>query len=141
MTLIGLDTNIVVRWLLDDSIIGKDAPEQKRQVATLMERPSARFLVNHVVIAETIWVLRNRVGRSKAQVKSTVNRLLDSRDVFVDQERTVKAALESFIEHPGDFADHLIGRINADAGCKTTLTFDKAATKSPDFTNLEDFQR
>ena len=57
----------------------------------------------------------------------------------VDRERTVKAALESFMKHSGDFADHLIGRINLDAGCSTTLTFDQAATKSPEFTNLGEF--
>jgi len=34
------------------------------------------------------------------------------------------------------FNDHLIAALNRAAGCSTTLTIDKTAAKSPDFTLL-----
>lgn len=40
-------------------------------------------------------------------------------------------------EHPGDFSDHLIGTINEQSGCRTTLTFDKAVARSPQFSELQ----
>jgi hypothetical protein len=40
-------------------------------------------------------------------------------------------------KNPGDFSDHLIGTINKHHGCRTTLTFDKAAAQSPQFSELQ----
>lgn len=134
--MIGIDTNVLLRWLLDDSIASDDAPQQTRLVSQLILQEGQRFFVNHVVIAETIWALRNKVGQSKETIREVVDRLLNSFNVEVDRRPTVEAALASYAQYPGDFADHLIGRINHDAGCTTTMTFDKAATRSPDFTQL-----
>lgn len=133
--MIGLDTNILLRWLLDEAILPEDIKDQRALIARLIAGGEI-FFVNHVVIAETIWVLRNRAGQSKPEIASTMKRLLLSRNVRVDHQPTVESALRSFASLPGDFADHLIGRINAEAGCSTTITFDKAALRSPDFTEL-----
>jgi predicted nucleic-acid-binding protein len=45
--------------------------------------------------------------------------------------------LSAFIQYPGDFSDHLIGTINQQNGCRTTLTFDKTAARSPQFSELQ----
>jgi predicted nucleic-acid-binding protein len=132
---IGIDTNILLRWLLADSI-ARDAPHQTDLVEKLIFESKERFFVNHVVIAETIWALRHKAGQSKAVIREILDRLLTSSNVEVDRRATVESALTSYAEYPGDFADHLIGKINLDAGCSTTMTFDKAATRSPDFTQL-----
>ncbi len=134
--MIGIDTNILLRWLLDDSIVPDDAPHQTNLVLRLVLEEEESFFVNHVVIAETIWALKNKVGQSKAVIEEVMRRLLSSFNVEIDRKDTVEEALASFLAHPGDFADHLIGKINRHAGCRTTMTFDKAATKSPDFTQL-----
>jgi predicted nucleic-acid-binding protein len=55
--------------------------------------------------------------------------IVTDRDILLD-------ALSSFEKFPGDFADHLIGEINRRNGCTTTMTFDRAAAKSPYFTEL-----
>jgi predicted nucleic-acid-binding protein len=137
---IGLDSNIVVRLLLVDSIRSDDAPEQIRLIKELLVGSGETFFVNHVVIAETIWVLRNKAARSKEAVTAIVERLLSSFNVEVDRRAMVEAALASYASRAGDFADHLTGKINHDAGCSTTLTFDKAAARSPDFTELRRFR-
>jgi predicted nucleic-acid-binding protein len=134
--MIGLDTNILIRWLLDDSVDAEDAPAQTRLVSQLILESDERFFVNHVVIAETVWVLKNKAAQSKETVREIMGRLLASYNVEVDRPETIEAALNSFVRYPGGFADHLIGKINSEAGCRTTLTFDRAATRSPDFTQL-----
>ncbi|MGN6551931.1 MAG: PIN domain-containing protein [Pararhizobium sp.] len=134
--MIGLDTNILLRLLLHDSIVEDDAPGQRELIDRMVTETDERFFINHVVIAETVWLLKNKVGNSKETVRDVMNRLLTSFNVEVDRPSTVEAALESFLQHPGGFADHLIGKINRDAGCRTTMTFDKAATRSPDFSQL-----
>jgi predicted nucleic-acid-binding protein len=131
---IGLDTNVVLRWLLAHLIA--DAPDQIRQVEKAMAGRSDRLFINLVVVAETIWVLRNRVGQSRQSIKDIVDRLLNTAGVEIERRKAVEAAVASFAKGPGDFADHLIGQINRDAGCATTWTFDKAATKSPQFTQI-----
>lgn len=133
----GLDTNILLRWLLDDSIVKDDAPEQSDLVSDLILTSKEAFFVNHVVISETIWVLQNRAGRSKNVIAEIVTRLLLSTNVVVDRREVVEAALSSYRNMPGDFSDHIIGEINAAAGCKDTVTFDRAASKSPRFTELK----
>ena len=133
----GLDTNILLRWLLDDSIVSDDSPEQGKLVSDLVLGSNEAFFINHVVISETIWVLQNRAGRSKRIVAEVMDRLLLSTNVVVDKREVVEAALTSYRSLPGDFPDHLIGEINAAAGCRDTVTFDKAASKSPRFTELK----
>jgi predicted nucleic-acid-binding protein len=128
--MIGLDTNVLLRWLVTDDIIADDAPEQTELVSSVILESGETFFVNHVVLAETIWVLRNRASQSKEVISEIVDQLLRSSNVEVDRPDVVTAAQRSFRNEPGDFADHLIGQINGAAGCSTTLTFDHRASKS-----------
>jgi predicted nucleic-acid-binding protein len=136
--MIGIDTNVVLRWLLDYSVAIDDAPPQTALAKRLFSGSGQRLFINHVVLVEVVWVLRNKAGQSKTVIKDVLTRLLASFDVEIDRRSTVESALASYAAHSGDFADHLIGKINRDAGCVTTLSFDKAASRTPDFTPLRD---
>ncbi|MEM1317906.1 MAG: type II toxin-antitoxin system VapC family toxin [Pseudomonadota bacterium] len=132
----GVDTNVLLRWLVADSLVGDDAPAQKRAAERFFGEAPRPIVINHIVLAETIWVLQNRAGRKKAVAGDVVNALLKSADVEIDQHEIVEAALANFLGSSGDFADHLIGELNAEFGCIDTVTFDKAAAKSSRFTLL-----
>lgn len=129
--MIGLDTNVLLRWLIDDSIVPDDDPTQTDLVNHAILDSDDTFFVNHVVLAETMWVLRNRAGQSKELVCEIASRLLHTSNIEVQDRRVVEAAIASFAREPGDFADHLIGQINRAARCTTTLTFDRKASKTP----------
>lgn len=135
--MIGVDTNVLLRWLIDAEMVDDNAPDQTRLVEDLILRSGEQFFVNHIVIAETIWVLRNKVGQKKTIIRDVVERILHSANVVVLDADTVSSALNSFLNHPGDFSDHLIGEVNRQNGCRTTMTFDKAASKSPNFSELQ----
>lgn len=55
---------------------------------------------------------------------------LDSAELRVQEAAIAWAALRAFQSGEADFADYLIGAINAESGCETTFTFDKRAARS-----------
>jgi predicted nucleic-acid-binding protein len=128
--MIGLDTNVLLRWLITDDVLPDDAPDQTELVSSVILGSGETFFVNHVVLAETIWVLRNRLNQAQQVIWEIVDRLLHSSNVEVERPDIVAAAQSSFRNGPGDFADHLIGHVNLSVGCSTTLTFDHKASKS-----------
>lgn len=128
--MIGLDTNVLLRWLIDDSIAPDDASAQTDLVMQTILDSTETFFVNHVVLAETMWVLRNKAGQSRDVVSDIADRLLHSANIEIQDRRVVEAAIDSYRREPGDFADHLIGQVNRAARCATTLTFDRKASKS-----------
>jgi predicted nucleic-acid-binding protein len=130
--LIGLDSNILLRWIVDDP----SAPEQCERVRQRLSGERRILFVNHIVLAETVWVLRRFGDIAPDAVENIVDGLLNAPNVRLQQPDIVRAALQSFRRNPGGFADHLIGEINRHAGCETTLTFDKPASKSPAFSGL-----
>jgi predicted nucleic-acid-binding protein len=134
---IGLDTSVLLRWLIDDSIAEDDAPSQTALVEAAILDAGEVCYVNAVVTAETLWVVGKTLKQPRGVQTEIVERLLHSRNVEVGDRRAVMAALEGFRSGgSGGFVDHMIGALNRAAGCSTTLTFDEAASKSPDFIQL-----
>src|SRR5690606_22780972 len=103
--LIGLDSNILLRWLVDDP----GAPEQSELVRVRLEQTTESLYINHLVLAETVWVLREAAKLSPSIVVDIVSGLIDAPTVKLQEPAVVERALASFIANPGGFADHLIG--------------------------------
>lgn len=134
--MIGLDTNILLRWLLDESGVDDNAPEQAKLVARIILESGDTFFVNNIVLAETVWVLRNKAGQSRKVIEEIVSRLIASANVEMESEETVRRALDAFVGGKADFPDYLIAEVNAAAGCSTTFTFDRKAAQHPSFSRL-----
>ena len=135
---IGIDTNVLLRWLVDDPVIATHGDRQRALAVDLIENSGERFFINQIVLAETIWVLRRKMKHESAVVAGLVERLLQLSDAVVQDATSVAVAVQAFRAGPGDFADHLIGAVNAAEGCRTTWTFDQAAAQSPHFSLLGD---
>src|SRR6202162_2564824 len=122
--MIGLDTNIVVRYLVrDDSI-------QTGKAVELFERRLTEGnpgFISVVTIVETTWVIKQAYDFADAEVAAAIERLLRADTLFVENEREVFAAMTALKDGRGSFADALIGEICARAGCLCTLTFDRKA--------------
>ena len=130
--MIGLDTNIVLRWLVAD---GNDAAQNRVALLAIDQAEDAIFL-NDIVIAETGWVLAARYQLSRREIAAGFQRLLQHPLVRVTNATAVLSALSAFELGGAGLSGHLIGTLNTAAGCKTTLTFDKSAAKGPHFTQL-----
>lgn len=122
----GLDTNVLVRWLVDD-----DA-RQSAAVGALLAKVRARaetLLVPTTVILELEWVLRSRYGFDKPTVIKAFNALLETQEIEFENEALVEQALHFFREGAADFADCLHAGTCAALGQAPLLTFDRRAAR------------
>ena len=128
--MLGIDTNVLVRFLVqdDDAQFDKARKLIKREIAA-----GRRVFVNQLVLMETEWVLRSRYAVPKNQIIETISGLLDAADVQFEDEPVIEEALFVWKEITADFADCLIGAKNRRLGCKATATFDMKASKLPGF--------
>lgn len=123
--MIGLDTNVLVRYIMQDD--AKQSPKATRLIESLEpERPGFVTLIS---VIELYWVLTSCYELSGQQVKQALETLLRARQIVVDQADQVLRALRVFEAGKADFADCLIERTAAAAGCTETLTFDTGAAK------------
>lgn len=131
--MIGIDTNVLVRYLtLDDA----DQVERvDRLVQSALERDDPLH-IDGIVLCETAWVLRTAYDMPRAKVAEALQRILDTRQFSVENRDSVRRALDAFVEGRGDFADYLIGERNRRAGCRITVTFDQTLEGSVLFEGL-----
>ena len=122
----GLDTNVLVRYVMQDD------PRQSPRATRLIESLSAESpgFVPVVALVELVWVLSGSYGLARAQVSTVIATLLRSKELVVDRAELVAQALKRHGADGADFADALIERIAAAAGCETTVTFDAGAVRS-----------
>jgi predicted nucleic-acid-binding protein len=128
--MIGLDTNIIVRYLIQDD------PAQSRLAAEVIERRLTEAdpgFVSIVAMVETVWVLDRVYGQAAPQIASAVEQLLATDVLIVESEQEVFTAMIAMKTGQGSFADALIGALGARAGCSRTLTFDRGALRLQGF--------
>jgi predicted nucleic-acid-binding protein len=121
--MIGLDTNVVVRFLTHDD------PPQTAAALRLMNSlsPGSPGFVSLVVIAEIVWVLKIRYGYTKKEIEQVLDGLLRSKELVIERAEIVSQALRKFSGSRTDFADCLIERCGNAAGCEHTFTLDRNA--------------
>lgn len=118
--MIGLDTNVLVRYLTQD-----DAA-QAAKVSRLFEAAeSGSLFVSTVVLCETIWVLEDAYHHGRQHLAAVVDRILLTSQFAFEDKDLLRKALFDYQQGRGDFADHVIGRVADRSGCEHTLTFDK----------------
>ncbi len=128
--MIGLDTNIVVRYLTQDD------PVQSRRATQIIEQhldADEPGFISVVTIAEIVWVLDRIYDLAGQEIATVVERLLQADTLLVQNEQQVFTAVESLKARKGSFADALIGALGQWAGCSATLTFDRKASKLSGF--------
>lgn len=128
--MIGLDTNVLVRYVMQDD------PRQSPRATRLVESLSADEpgYVPLVALVELVWVLSGSYGLSRGQVVTVLDTLLRSKELVLDRADLVGQALSRYASGGADFADALIERIAAGAGCSVTMTFDTGAVKTASMT-------
>ena len=122
--LVGIDTNVVLRAVLDDD------PEQSPLARQLFrglseERPG---LIDTVTMAEVYWLLCRRKRLSKVEALAVIRRLIEIETLeFVDGEGVAHALM--LAEEGADFADALIHESFQQFGTTENVTFDRGASR------------
>ena len=125
----GLDTNILVRWLVDD-----DAG-QSRRIAERLKSAARRdetLFVPLTVMLELEWVLRSRYAFAKPDILLALNALLETRELEFQVEPAIERALHACRQGTADFADCLHAAACWVEGKAPMLTLDAKAAKLVD---------
>jgi len=132
--MIGLDTNVVVRYIM------RDDPEQTALADAVMSGLTAREpgYLSLVVLVELWWVLGRSYRRSTAERERLFAELVRTDELKIESHAIVESALGRVAEG-ADFADALISEVGAQAGCRTCVTFDEMAAKNTGMTGVEDW--
>jgi predicted nucleic-acid-binding protein len=124
--MIGLDTNVLVRYLAED-----DAVQSKKATALMAsltaEQPG---YISQVALVEVVWVLGRCYSVEREQMKDIIDSMIGTKELIVEGADTVRKALRVFAASAkADFADCLIERSGHVAECEYTATFDVMASK------------
>ena len=123
--MIGLDTNVLVRYLTQDD------PVQSGQANEIFESLAAGMegYVTVVSLVELVWVLTSCYGSGNGEISSVLENLLHTKHIIVQDTEIVWKALRTFKEGKADFPDCLIKHTAFDAGCSSVVTFDVKAAR------------
>jgi predicted nucleic-acid-binding protein len=130
---IGLDTNVVVRYIMQDD--PKQSPKANKLMESLTPDEPGFFAL--VSVVELVWVLSACYGLTREQVAQSLGALLRTKELVVDRAALVSQALRVYMTTSADFADALIERTSQQAGCSQTMTFDVGAAKVAGMTLLK----
>jgi predicted nucleic-acid-binding protein len=131
--MIGLDTNVIVRYLTQDD------PTQSAKATALIERVLTEAnpgFVSIVAMVETAWVLERIYRLTASQMAAAIEHMLGVDVLVIENEQQVFTAMTAVKEGSGSFADALIGALGIKAGCSHTVTFDREALRLPTFKSL-----
>jgi predicted nucleic-acid-binding protein len=120
--MIGLDTNVVVRYLAQDD------PVQSPKATLIFERRLTEQdsgFISLVTMVETVWVLDTVYGLTAQEIAQAVERMLQADTLVVQNEQEVFTAMVALKSGRGSFGDALVGALGAWVGCDATLTFDR----------------
>jgi predicted nucleic-acid-binding protein len=129
----GLDTNVLVRYIMQD-----DA-KQARLAGELVEALTVDEpgFVPIVAVIELVWVLSSSFDLVRGQVVKALEILLQTNEIQVENAEVVWRAVRLYRAGMADFADCLIERSAAAAGCARTMSFDRGAVKHCAMTLIE----
>lgn len=128
--MIGLDTNILVRYLTQDDPIQSAKAREIVERRLTEEEPG---FVSIVAMVETVWVLERAYRLRPHEIVGAVERMLQTDVLVVENEQEVFTAMIALKEGRGSFADAVIAALGAKVGCSSTLTFDRQALRLPGF--------
>lgn len=123
--MIGLDTNVLVRYIMQDD------KKQSQKATALIEglTPVEPGYVAVVAVVELFWVLTSVYELTRVQVVDVFDTLVRSKQLVVERKDQVVRALRAYAASSADFPDCLIERTADAAGCTRVMTFDIRASK------------
>lgn len=135
--MIGIDTNVLVRYLTQD-----DAAQAARATRFMEAElgPAQQGLISVVVLVELCWVLQSLYQVTALELLDLIDDLLRSRHLELEHRAAVQAAVHTLRQNPkgsAGLADMLITHIGQALGCSHTVSFDKGAARWAGMTLLD----
>lgn len=133
--MIGLDTNVLVRYLTQDD------PVQSAQVDAVIEKLSAEQpgVISHIVLCELVWVLSRAYKYSREQVAEVIHAVLTCQEFRIERVDMAELAFLDYQQGNADFSDYLLTRRHQQMGAEYTVTFDRKAAGATRMMAMTDF--
>lgn len=122
--MIGLDTNVVVRYLTQDD------RTQTKAANTLIEselNESNPGYITLITLIEITWVLESCYDQTREDLSRAIQSLLSVKQLLLERADMAYLALKRYNKGNTDFSDALIAVISEDAGCGKLVTLDEKA--------------
>ncbi len=119
--MIAVDTNVIVRSLMDDDV------EQSAAAKRLLDGLTTHnpgFVCREVLI-ELVWVLERVYKLPRATIGAAILELIASGDLIVENERAMTHAAYRYMQSGIDFADLMILAAADEHGATPLYTFDR----------------
>jgi predicted nucleic-acid-binding protein len=102
--MIGLDTNVLARYYIEDNT-DAEAAKQREAAQRLIESGNA-LAVSKTVLLELEWVMRGYYGFEPSEISRAIRHLMSLEHVEIEDRDAVEEAIESHTQGL-DFADGL----------------------------------
>jgi predicted nucleic-acid-binding protein len=124
---IALDTNVLVRFLVQDD------PAQAQLATNIIDQltDDARGFVSREVLIELVWVLERAYRFSRAEIAVAFDGLLSATELDIEGADEVAPALELYRSDGFGFADLMIAAAAKRFGAVELVTFDRKAARLP----------
>ncbi len=125
--MIGLDTNILVRYVTQDD------PQQCAKVNALFENQLSQennAVISKIVLSELTWVLSHAYGYSREQIAFVIQQILITREFIIEDSENAIKALQDYQTGKAGFSDYFLAQTHRSMGAKHTVSFDKKALQN-----------
>ena len=119
--MVALDTNVIIRYLVQDDLVQAEAA---RGLVEELTPDNPGFICREAMV-EIAWVLKRVYRFSRAQIAETLVELTASESIVVERSEEVAAAAYRYGEGGADFADLMILSAAVRAGGGPLHTFDR----------------
>jgi predicted nucleic-acid-binding protein len=123
-TVCSFDTNVLLRWLLQDDM------RQAKIVDEFLESKSLkRVHISDLVIAESVWVMQSVYRLSREEIAESLSIILDY-PKFISNKILFRSVIELYTQNVGiSFADCMISLYASINNTGPLFTFDEKLTK------------
>lgn len=128
--MIGIDTNVLVRYLCQDD------PQQSKIANQLFEKTLSETnqgFVSNVVLTELSWVLQSIYKVNDLELIEFVQGMLLAPQLQIENREAVRNAVDALARNTkpsAGFVDYLVNGVATEHGCEYCVTFDKSASRS-----------
>lgn len=132
--MIALDTNVLVRFLVQDD------PEQSELATHVLNQltDEAQGFVSREVLIELVWVLERAYHLGRFEIAVALDGLLTATELEIEAADDVGPALDLYRNDGFGFADLMIAAAARRIGAAELVTFDRKAAKLPNVRLLGD---
>lgn len=128
--MIGIDTNVLVRYLAQDD--PKQSAVATRFIEGRLSVENPGF-VSTVTLCELVWVLAESYSADRKRIREIVEGLLATKQLVIERSELIWKSLRAWEGVAADFSDALIGQLAIAHGAEKTVTFDRTAARLPGF--------